>query len=109
MYTYPSGFHDEHTSKSNAGFGVYFLQGGGRRPQVRFHVEEPTAAAAHGCPRPKRLAGPLTAPQLPKRSYIVEEPATDAENIGVKAIQIILECILMNVSFFIGVGRLRRR
>ena len=85
--------------------GYFFLQEGGRCPQVRFHVEEPTAAAAHGCPRPKRPAGPLAAPRLPKRSYIVEEPATDAETVrkyfrteivGVKAIQIILECIIIN-------------
>ena len=93
----------------------YFLQGGGRRPQVRFHVDEP--AAAQGCPRPKRPAGPPAAPRLPKtgkRSYIVEEPATDAETVRkyfrteivvIKAIQIILECIIINLFLFsIGVG-----
>ena len=97
--------------------GYFFLQGGGRRPQVRFHVEEPTAAAAHSLPMPKCPAGTLAAPRLPKRPYIVEEPATDAETVrkyfrteivGVKAIQIILECIIMNLSLFsIGVGRRR--
>ena len=97
----------------------YFLQGGGRRPQVRFHVEEPTAAAAHGRPRPKRPLDEVVAPQPPKRQYIVEKPATDAETVRkyirteivvVKAIQIILECIIINLFLFsIGVGRRRRQ
>ena len=65
-------------------------------------MEEPTAAAAHGRPRPKSPVDEVVARQLLKRQYIVEEPATDAEMVGkyfrteivgVKAIQIILECM----------------
>ena len=59
----------------------YFVQGGGRRPQVRFHVDELAAADVHGRPRPKRPLDAVVARRPPKRQYIVEEPATQAETV----------------------------